>query len=80
MRNILLFMFVFFLIGCSNSVNELPSEIKEAAYRAVPGVVLTNYEKKYWHGEEIYEVDGKLDGRVYHIIVGADGKSRGVAW
>ena len=54
---------------------ELPAAVKEAAAKAVPGIVLTEAEKIVKGGQVLYyEVEGKANGKEYEIKITPEGK------
>jgi hypothetical protein len=53
---------------------DLPVAVKEAAEKAVPGIVLTEAEKKVKGAETVYEVEGKVGDKQYELKITPEGK------
>jgi hypothetical protein len=53
---------------------DVPAVVKEAAQKAVPGIVLTEAEKQTKGAEVVYELDGKVGDKEYELKITAEGK------
>ena len=56
-------------------LTEVPKDALDAALKAVPGIVLTEAEKKNTGSGTVYELNGKVSDKEYEVTVSADGKT-----
>ena len=56
-------------------LTDVPKETLDAALKAVPGIVLTEAEKKTIGSGVLYELNGKVGDKEYEVTVSADGKT-----
>ncbi len=55
-------------------LDKVPEVVKEAARKAVPGIVLTAAYKEVERGKTVYELKGKVGDKKYEIEVTPQGK------
>jgi len=55
-------------------LDQLPKAVKEAAEKAVKGIVLTEAEKETKGDKVTYEVEGKANGKEWEIAITPEGK------
>ena len=55
-------------------LSEVPAAARNAAAKAVEGIVLTEAEVEEEDGQLVYEIEGEADGKEYEIEVTAEGK------
>jgi hypothetical protein len=58
----------------SIAIADLPANIRDAAEKAVPGIVLEEAEVEREDGVEIYEVEGSANGKEYEIEMDSSGQ------
>jgi hypothetical protein len=58
----------------SIAIADLPANIRDAAEKAVPGIVLEEAEVETENGVDVYEVEGSASGKEYEIEIDSSGK------
>jgi uncharacterized membrane protein YkoI len=58
----------------SIAVADLPANIRAAAEKAVPGIVIEEAEVETENGVDVYEVEGGANGKEYEIEIGSSGE------
>ena len=55
-------------------LDQVPAAVKDAAVKAVNGLVLTEAEKEEKNGVVVYELEGTANGKEYEVKVDANGE------
>lgn len=55
-------------------LEQVPQVVKDAAQKAVPGIVIAEVEKEVENGAVVFEVEGTAGGKEYELKISAAGQ------